>query len=497
MSDPLSSSLSSTVPTLPTGPLRTRYILDAMGGVSRKGLNKHLPNKDILAVPSYTTHKYPNALLSALPKPYQYSSLGFIAESMLRKPATEITVDSLLAIVPLYAPNADLEKIKKSKTTQPFIDLLIATRTKMDIVVRGSLEGESVVSYDQVEGHPDCRTATQIFEIKLTGTLEKNWTYFLYQTFAYASMDSAVTDLYVVLPLQAEVWHCNLSTWASRTKYRDALNAYAKKILTPVLKPVEETAITVSKADVLALCDTYRIGFHAPKFKTLLTSVQAFPDPRKPYQIFLGSPQSNKFSVSDADCAATSAFIGLANLKVFVHSPYIINLAADTGDNWNVSLLKKNLECANALGCKGVVVHVGKSTTQTYASALDTMRKNMLLCLESATPKCPLLLETPAGQGTEMLKPITEFIEFVQSFADNRLRLCIDTCHVFACGHDPMAYINQAGALTNLIHYNDSLEPCGSCKDRHALVGSGKIGLEKMTTIAKRCQELNLPMVIE
>jgi deoxyribonuclease-4 len=308
-------------------------------------------------------------------------------------------------------------------------------------------------------------------------------------------MDSAVTDLYVVLPLQAEVWHCNLSTWTSREKYRDALNAYAKKILNPA--PKADPTPTVSQSDVLRLCDTYKIGFHAPKFKTLLASVQAFPDPRKPYQIFLGSPQSNKFSVSDGDCAATSAYIGLTNLKVFVHSPYIINLATDAGDNWNVSLLKRNLECANAIGCKGVVVHVGKSTTQSYAAALDTMRKNMLLCLDSATPACPLLLETPAGQGTEMLKPITEFIEFVASFADPRLRLCIDTCHVFACGHDPITYINQAGDLTHLIHYNDSMEACGSCKDRHAIVGTGKIGLEKMTTIAKRCQELNLPMVIE
>lgn len=65
------------------------------------------------------------------------------------------------------------------------------------------------------------------------------------------------------------------------------------------------------------------------------------------------------------------------------------------------------------------------------------MKKNLLECLPLATKECPLLLETPAGQGTETLKAMKDFIEFVAEIADERLRICLDTCHVFACGHKP------------------------------------------------------------
>lgn len=487
----------AALPAIPAGPMRVRQILDGIGGTGRRSLNKHLPNKDVFVSPAYETQRYPSALLSALEKPNQYSQLGLIAEAMLGLTVPEITIDSLLSLVASCVSNitADgLGKIRKSKTTQPFLDALIATRTKMD--VRGALEHEPELAYDQFVGHPDYRTPTQIFEVKLTNKLDTNWAYFIYQTFAYAALDPAVTDVHIVLPLQSQVWHFNVSTWASRTAYRDALNAAAKKLRAPAAAgPTMDIATHMAAA---RLCNTYRIGHHAPKLKSLLGTVQEFPDPCKPYQIFLGSPTASRMSaVSDADCAATRGFIDSHALRVYVHSPYIINLATTVEDGWNVALLRKNLECANAIGCRGVVVHVGKSTKQSYASALDTMRANISRCLEVATPDCPLLLETPAGQGTEMLRPIAEFLEFVASFDDPRIRVCIDTCHVFACGHDPIEYINAAGGLTHLIHFNDSMEPCGSCKDRHAPIGAGKLGLERMTAIATRGSELNIPMLVE
>lgn len=243
----------------------------------------------------------------------------------------------------------------------------------------------------------------------------------------------------------------------------------------------------------------YKIGHHAPKFPTLIKTVNEFPDPRRPYQIFLGGPQSSTMKVTDGDLAATSAFIAASKLKVYVHSQFIINLSND--DKWNAVLLGQNLKYAVALGCRGVVVHVGKATSKPYAVALDIMRANIMCALEYATEDCPLLLETPAGQGTETLKGEDEFIAFVESFgAGSKLRVCLDTCHVFACGHKPMQFINKLAEKTDmlkLIHFNDSLEPCGSCKDRHAPIGGGHIGFAGMEEIAKRCDEMGLSMVIE
>jgi deoxyribonuclease-4 len=204
--------------------------------------------------------------------------------------------------------------------------------------------------------------------------------------------------------------------------------------------------------------------------------------------------------VDDSDIAATLGLVQKNNAKIYVHSQYIINLCApNIEDNWNTKLLIKNLQVTRAFGGRGVVVHVGKSTKQTLEDALEKMRLAIHSCLEHATAECPILLETPAGQGTETLTDMNAFLDFIDSFKDNRIRMCLDTCHVFACGHKPLEYIDAAlkrGTL-QLIHFNDSLGACGSCVDRHAFVGTGNIGLEGMTQIANACHKANLPMIIE
>jgi deoxyribonuclease-4 len=512
----LSDLVILMAPPAPPSAVRVRQILDSVGAVGCRALKKLLPS-DMPAMPTNDTARYPHALLHCLPKPNNYSLLGVIAEDMLRLPVAEITLPALLTLIPRYhlaATTADINKVRTSKTTQPFLDLLVATRTQMDAVLAGAiLQGESVLVHEKVMGHPDARTVDTIFEMKLTGQLLKNWSYFTLQTFAYAALDPSVTTVCIVLPLQSTVWRCDVSGWTNRLKYRDALNAAATKLLAPLAAAAAAPAMggaggggaAASMWDptrALALTEKYKIGHHAPKLPTLMKTVSEFPDPSKPYQIFLGGPQSSKMKVTDGELAATSALVSAANLSVYVHSQYIINLAnAAVPDDWNVALLARNLQYAAAIGCRGVVVHVGKATDKPYATALENMRTNIARVLEHATPECPLLLETPAGQGTETLKGDDEFIGFVESFGgDPRLRVCLDTCHVFACGHKPLTFIDKLATkpdLLRLIHFNDSREPCGSCKDRHAPIGGGHIGYDGMEAIAKRCHELKLPMVVE
>jgi deoxyribonuclease-4 len=120
--------------------------------------------------------------------------------------------------------------------------------------------------------------------------------------------------------------------------------------------------------------------------------------------------------------------------------------------------------------------------------------------LEHTDHLCPLLIETPAGQGSEMLKNKDDFLTFIQQFSEqDRIGACVDTCHVFACGYKPSEYLKFIGdnGLLKLVHYNDSNDTCGSCKDRHAFVGSGHIGLPEMTSVADYCGANGIPMVIE
>lgn len=250
--------------------------------------------------------------------------------------------------------------------------------------------------------------------------------------------------------------------------------------------------------DANNICAEHKIGCHIAKRPTLAATIQSRPLPDRPYQIFLGNPQSSKVTISDQDLAAAAQVTQSTGAQIFVHTPYIINLSAK--NDWNQALLIKNTQYAVAAGLTGVVVHVGKSTTQPLAQALQTMRETLTAAIPYATSACPILLETPAGQGTETLRTPKEFIDFVLSFDDPRIRICLDTCHVFACGHDPVAYLQEVLGhpdLLRLVHFNDSQECCGSCKDRHAFVGTGHIGEATMRRIAEICSAAAVPMVVE
>jgi deoxyribonuclease-4 len=297
--------------------------------------------------------------------------------------------------------------------------------------------------------------------------------------------------LYLVLPLQKEVVHYDIRTWEKRNAYREFMSNWSAK---------EQTTGVENAMNAALLIHSCGIGSHIHKEKSLADTVRSIQDHTKPYQIFLSGPQNSNMSLKDADLAAANQLIQQTGQQLFVHSQYIINLCNNEKDGWATKLLSKNLDGAKAAGFKGVVVHVGKSTTKPVPEAIEIMRANVKEAIEHASIECPLLLETPAGQGTELLTGREEFLDFVDSFHDPRFRVCIDTCHVFAAGHDPLVYIQEAikrPNLVKLIHYNDSLEPCGACKDRHAFEGNGHIGFDTMEKIAELCVEHELPMVIE
>ena len=477
--------------------LRVRQILESMDSVQRAGLKKLLPAK--LKMPEVETARYPAALLGCFPEGETYSYLGIVAEHLLRLPAGEINVESLVrtsaAVCPSFGAVQEA-KVRKSVTTAPFLECLVATREALEGVLLGpaeALEFEPTLTSGSVEGHPDMKNTTQVFEVKLTGMLKANWTSFLLQVFAYGALDPAVTDLYLVLPLQKTVWHAGLAGWKKRGAYLEALTGWSSKAQTTGF----ETALMA-----MALCEEYRIGCHVAKQKVLATTLASLGDYSRPYQLFLGGPQSSKLSIGDDDLAASLGVVTKTRAQVFVHSQYIINLCSQAvgTDAWHTDLLIKNLQYTRAFGGRGVVVHVGKSTTQAVPEALERMRGALTAAVEHATIDCPLLLETPAGQGTETLKGMAEFVDFVESFADARLRVCLDTCHVFACGHKPMEYVEAClsrPGLLKLVHFNDSLGGCGSCVDRHAAIGAGQIGFEGMEALATRCAAAGLPMVIE
>ena len=484
--------------------LRVRQILDTFSTTERTALKKLLPKGTVTdkTIKELGNTTYPSALLGTLPKEEAYCLMGHIAEAVLREPVDEITFDTLIAKAKEFYPDltdAAVAKVKKSKTTEPFLEKLRATREQLEEIFEGPVAFEptftNAASAPHVEGHPDMVCEGHIFELKLAGQPKKDWTSFLFQVFAYAALETTATTVHLVLPLHTHIWSFDLEDWPA--KDRKAYLAFLEAAATKA-----QTNAGTSDIRRAALFEKHNIGIHIAKKGTVADSV-ADLDPAKPWQIFNSSNRSTKVNIKAADITATAEFICASKHRVFVHAPYLINLAADPAtDEYNVKCLTDTLTAAAAMGLKGVVVHVGKSTTQEPAQALINMRTNLLTAMEAATADCPILLETPAGQGTELLCKHTEFMEFIEQFDDDpRLRVCVDTCHVFAAGEDPLVYIKQVvlfhADMLKLIHFNDSEEGQGCCKDRHAAPGSGSIGFEKMEAIAEFASAEGVPMVFE
>ena len=145
--------------------------------------------------------------------------------------------------------------------------------------------------------------------------------------------------------------------------------------------------------------------------------------------------------------------------------------------------------------------HVGQGEPQAVEYIASALRKAM-------EPKYPVtvLLETMAGKGTEVGRSFQELRDILDAVGDDSLGICLDTCHVSDGGYDlradlpgVLAEFDRVIGLSRLkaLHVNDSKNPVGSHKDRHARIGEGSLGEETFRQII-RCPILaDKPMILE
>ncbi len=476
--------------------LRIRQLLDKIGGTGRRGLNKYLPS---YSLPEDTKGMFPNAILSSYLQD-KYSEVGILTEKLVLMPSS-VDIAVLISHLP-HITDATKEKIIRSKTTADYLVKLQTTQKILSDFLEtqgfslANIELDKELIGENIVGHPDGVIGSKIvIEVKTTSKLDSDHPYFIQQLSAYMALNSEFTHGILVLPLQSTI--VVIENWTQRPKYLQVLEEKAAKIIS--------TIPTISMADLFTvqhLIQFHSIGHHIEKSKTLLETVVNM-NPAVPYQIFIASNMSSHLNIKDEDLNAAGEWVRNQKIKLYIHAPYIINLAANTEDNWNVNYMCKLMEYGKRLGASGVVVHVGKSVALDLTVAYDQMTYAVFSILEHTDPSCPLLIETPAGQGTEMLRDKDEFVQFIQQFISEeiptKIGACVDTCHVFACGYKPSEYVDFIGktGLLRLVHYNDSLDICGSCKDRHASVGRGHIGLPEMTAVADFCAANNIHMIIE
>jgi deoxyribonuclease IV len=198
-------------------------------------------------------------------------------------------------------------------------------------------------------------------------------------------------------------------------------------------------------------------------------------------QFFLGDPQGWKAPTVAyaAGAEALKADAAAAGIDLYVHAPYVLNVAT-TNNRVRIpsrQLLQKQVTLATAIGAKGIIVHGGHvGNEDDLGIGFDNWRK----CIDGLDITLPLLIENTAG-GTgaiaRRLDRIDQLWSTIQSASGvEDVGFCLDTCHAHAGGIELAGLVDKVMAITgriDVVHANDSRDPFDSGADRHADLGTG------------------------
>ncbi len=202
---------------------------------------------------------------------------------------------------------------------------------------------------------------------------------------------------------------------------------------------------------------------------------------------------------------------GIAPEHVVIHSSYLINIANPDREKRLKSLTALLDECVRAeqLGLSLVNFHPGSGMGEVSEDEAIELIAEGCRAILGRTTSAILVLESTAGQGAHVGYRFSHLGRIISSAGyPDRLRICVDSCHVFAAGYDvrsPEGYARMMGELERdvgldrlaAIHLNDSKSGLGSRTDRHDRIGAGRIGLEGLANFVRDPRLATLPFVIE
>lgn len=191
------------------------------------------------------------------------------------------------------------------------------------------------------------------------------------------------------------------------------------------------------------------------------------------------------------------------------HAPYTLNLcsADESIRNFARQMLCDDIARMEHLPGNYYNFHPGSHTGQGTQTGIT----QIVSALEQALPLAghtTILLETMAGKGSEVGRSFEELRAVLDAAGapPEKLGVCLDTCHIHDGGYDIISSLDQVLsefdriiAIDRLkaVHLNDSLNPAGSRKDRHAKIGEGCIGLEPLAAVINHPSLRNLPFILE
>jgi len=209
-------------------------------------------------------------------------------------------------------------------------------------------------------------------------------------------------------------------------------------------------------------------------------------------QFFLGDPQGWKKPPPREDAAELRD----TPFPIYIHAPYLINVAS--ANNRIRIPSRKNLQtaadAAAEIGAAGLVVHGGHVTDdEDVAEGFPRWRK----ALDIIETEVPILIENTAGGGNAMAREVEVIARLWEHIGDTGVGFVLDTCHAWAGGEDLETVVDRIMAATgriDLVHCNDSRDPFGSGRDRHANLGQGEIPDELLVEVVRAAKA---PVVVE
>lgn len=259
-----------------------------------------------------------------------------------------------------------------------------------------------------------------------------------------------------------------------------------------------------------------RIGAHVPTSGGMAKrSIQyATTIKAEAIQVFASNPRG--WAMPDSNPEADEAFRSKAaelDIETYVHAPFLINLGSPTEATYKNSVASTaySLKRGREIGALGVVIHTGSAVDETHVpKAWKQIKKGVMPILEKLGDEDPwLLLEPTAGQGQSLVKKLDDLKNYFEALEWHpKVGVCLDTCHVFAAGHDIKSKGGMKATLDllveiagkeriQLIHANDSMDVLGSLKDRHANLGEGEVGTKPFEELLAHPAVVNAPLILE
>ena len=227
------------------------------------------------------------------------------------------------------------------------------------------------------------------------------------------------------------------------------------------------------------------------------------------FAFFTRNPRGSSAKAENPEDAARALELLKANAfgPLVAHGAYTMNLcsAKEEARAFAAEVLADDLRRMAALPGNFYNFHPGSHVGQGAETGIAQIAAALRKALEPDYP-VEVLLETMAGKGSEVGGRFEELRAILDAVDSPRLGVCLDTCHVWDGGYDIANHLDEV--LTEFdrviglnrlraIHLNDSLNPLGAHKDRHARIGEGHIGQEALIRVVQHPALKDLPFYLE